>query len=44
MTECGYRVDEIDAMPFPAYLDLITYWTKNPPSHLLLKWHVGYKG
>ena len=43
MTACGYTPAEIDATPFPAYLDLLKYWQKNPPTHLLMKWHVGYK-
>lgn len=38
MTACGYTSAQIDAMPFPAYLDLVAYWHKNPPVHLLLKW------
>jgi hypothetical protein len=43
MTACGYTHDEIDALPFPAYLDLLAYWRRNPPAHMLLKWFVGYK-
>ena len=43
MTGCGYTPAEIDALPFPAYLDLLTYWRRNPPVHLLLKWFVGHK-
>jgi hypothetical protein len=43
MTACGYTVAEIDALPFPAYLDLLSYWRRNPPAHTLLKWFVGFK-
>ena len=43
MTACGYTPAEIDALPFPAYLDLLAYWRRNPPAHMLLKWFVGYK-
>jgi len=44
MTACGYTPLEIDALPFPAYLDLLKYWSRNPPAHLLLKWQSGFKG
>ncbi len=43
MTGCGFTPAEIDALPFPAYLDLLAYWRRNPPTHLLMKWYVGYK-
>lgn len=44
MTVCGFTAAEIDALPFPDWLDLRRYWRKNPPVHLLVKWFVGYKG
>jgi hypothetical protein len=34
---CGYTTPEIDAIPFPEYLALLSYWRKNPPIHLLVK-------
>jgi hypothetical protein len=34
---CGYTTQEIDALPFPDYLDLLRYWGTNPPIHLLVK-------
>jgi hypothetical protein len=39
---CGYTWPEIDAMPFPAYLELARYWQKCPPTHLLMKTFVGF--
>jgi hypothetical protein len=34
---CGYTTAEIDALLFPEYLELLSYWRRNPPIHLLVK-------
>jgi hypothetical protein len=41
---CGYTWPQIDAMTFPAYLELAAYWRICPPTHVLMKSFVGFKG
>lgn len=35
-TACGYTWPEIDAMSLSALRDLLAYWSRHPPAHLLL--------
>ena len=35
-TSCGYGWDAIDAMTLPAVNELLDYWSRHPPAHLLL--------
>lgn len=35
-TGCGYTWPEIDAMSLSALRDLLAYWSRHPPAHLLL--------
>lgn len=35
-TACGYTWPEIDAMRLSAVRDLLAYWSRHPPAHLLL--------
>ncbi|MGH6984906.1 MAG: hypothetical protein ACREEI_11840 [Stellaceae bacterium] len=35
-TSCGYTWPEIDAMSLSALRDLLDYWSRHPPAHLLL--------
>ncbi len=35
-TGCGYTWAEIDAMSLSALRELLDYWSRHPPAHLLL--------
>lgn len=35
-TGCGYTWAEIDAMSLSALRELLAYWSRHPPAHLLL--------
>lgn len=35
-TACGYTWAEIDAMSLSAVRELLDYWSRHPPAHLLL--------
>jgi hypothetical protein len=35
-TACGYTWAEIDAMSLSALRELLDYWSRHPPAHLLL--------
>ncbi|MGH6975802.1 MAG: hypothetical protein ACREED_02125 [Stellaceae bacterium] len=35
-TGCGYTWPEIDAMSLSAVRELLAYWSRHPPAHLLL--------
>jgi len=35
-TGCGYTWPEIDAMSLSAVRELLDYWSRHPPAHLLL--------
>ena len=35
-TCCGYTWPEIDAMSLSALRELLDYWSRHPPAHLLL--------
>ena len=35
-TSCGYTWPEIDAMSLSAVRELLDYWSRHPPAHLLL--------
>ena len=35
-TGCGYTWAEIDAMSLPALRELLAYWSRHPPAHLIL--------
>ncbi|MGH6996013.1 MAG: hypothetical protein ACREES_09965 [Stellaceae bacterium] len=35
-TSCGYTWPEIDAMSLSAVRELLDYWSRHPPVHLLL--------
>ncbi len=35
-TGCGYTWAEIDAMSLSALRELLDYWSRQPPAHLLL--------
>ena len=35
-TGCGYTWAEIDAMSLSALRELLAYWSRHPPAHLIL--------
>ena len=35
-TSCGYTWAEIDAMHLSALRELLDYWSRHPPAHLIL--------
>ena len=35
-TSCGYTWAEVDAMSLSALRELLDYWSRHPPAHLLL--------
>jgi len=35
-TSCGYTWAEIDAMSLSALRELLAYWSRHPPAHLIL--------
>lgn len=44
VTALGWTFDQVGRCSFRDALDLIDYWEKCPPVHLLLKGFTGYKG
>ncbi len=42
-TACGYTWPEIDAMTLSALRELLDYWSRHPPAHLLLAAALGWR-
>jgi hypothetical protein len=34
----------VDSISYPDALELVDYWSDNPPTHILLKSFMGYEG
>ena len=43
VTVTGWTIRELDATPWPDVMDLLDYWTANPPLHLMVKGYLGIK-
>ena len=41
ITATGWSVAQVSATPWPDVLDLLAYWKKQPPVHVLLKAFMG---
>lgn len=35
MTAAGWTSEEFDATPLPVVFELLEYWSKNPPTHVI---------
>lgn len=43
VTATGWTIQQLDATPWPAVMDLIDYWADNPPVHRLVAAYLGVK-
>jgi hypothetical protein len=43
-TGTGWRWPDLDALTLPQVDELMLYWKKQPPTHLLVATYMGYKG
>jgi hypothetical protein len=43
MTAMGWKLEDIEEMPFADIVQLFEYWAEYPPLHLMVRTYMGYK-